>query len=238
MTRTTLHVTLKGLHHLYQWLYMYKPFGTGIMMACVHSIQTCTYTSHVHSHVSCLLNCTCMHASWWETFFLMREGRTHSPMSCTNISALTHIPATHILVVCSVELSLLRIPQVCESVTLTFHTPKVQDNSTEHTTICGHAFMHCGCMISLLLECRDCEFWNPQVDSIVLCLDPILSWENKKFLVRRHAQGKHETRCVMYPGELTYLTHMYVLTIKEPHLSVIRHADGSSHFYVYIYMYI
>ena len=42
----------------------------------------------------------------------------------------------------------------------------------------------------------------------------------------------------MHPGELTYLTHMYVLTIKEPHLSVIRHADGSSHFYVYIYIYI
>lgn len=42
----------------------------------------------------------------------------------------------------------------------------------------------------------------------------------------------------MHPGELTYLTHMYVLTIKELHLSVIRHADGSSHFYVYIYIHI
>lgn len=92
-------------------LYMYKPFGTGIMMARVHSIPTCAYTSHVHSHVSCLLH-PCMPPDG-KHFFLMREGKTHSPyspMSCTDIGALTHIPA-HILVICSVGLSLLRITQ-------------------------------------------------------------------------------------------------------------------------------
>lgn len=134
--------------YLYQWLYMYKPFGTGIMMACVHSIPTC----------ACLLH-ACMPPDR-KHFFLMREGKTHSPyspMSCTDIGALTHIP-TRIVVVCSVGLSLLRIPQYVRVILSPFTPLRVRITPLSIPQYVGMHSMHRGCMISVLLECRDCEF--------------------------------------------------------------------------------